>query len=284
MEELAAYFYRSVFLAYDQYRQVKNSEAMGDDRDRREAIAAATALYHLREHIPRGFRKSRAELAALCPDYDLLGDVVNAAKHGVLNHGNPRVADASSISEVMVCTRYEDREGEYYSAEKTVEVGLIDGSKRDLHEILTNVVNMWFDELHRMGAIDRRDPIQLDRPRPVPREDATSLPLQLTKGLQWTLQLRLQQYNYETDTIEPVDLTDAGITFTIRKPRTFDVQMGDDSGLLLTREVELTPEQARELDQIDDPDRRDQYLRKIAVTQGVVYQMMAQHLRAAKEK
>jgi len=66
MEELAAYFYQHVFLAYHQYRQVKNDQMMGDNKDRREAIDAAIALYHLREHIPQQLRKSRAQLAALC--------------------------------------------------------------------------------------------------------------------------------------------------------------------------------------------------------------------------
>jgi hypothetical protein len=84
MQELAAYFYQSVFLAYHRYKQVKNDHEMGDNKDRREALDAGVALYHLREHIPQKIKKSRGQLAALCTDYDLLGDIVNATKHKVL--------------------------------------------------------------------------------------------------------------------------------------------------------------------------------------------------------
>jgi len=284
MEELAAYFYQHVFLAYHRYRQVKNDPVMGDNKDRREAIDAAIALYHLREHIPQQFSKSRAQLAALCPDYDLLGDIVNAAKHNVLTRGTPRVAGADSIYEVQVCTRYQDQEREYDHVEKIVEVELSDGSTRDLYDILTNVVNMWLDELHRIGAIDLRQPIQLNRPGLVSREDASSIALQLTRGIQWKQRFRFQRYNYESNAIEPVDLRDAeNIIFTVRKPQTFEVQMGDDSGLQLTKEAELTPEQVKELDRIDDPSRRNQYLWEIAVSQGVVDQMVVEYLNTRNE-
>lgn len=235
MEELAAYFYQHVFLAYHRYRQVKNDHLMGDNKDRREAIDAAVALYHMREHVPRPFRKSRAQLAALCSDYDLLGDIVNAAKHNVLTRGTPQVAGADSIYERLVCTRYKDQDGEYDHDEKIVEVQLIDGSTRDIYEILTNVVNMWFDELHRIGAIDQRQPIPLHRQDLVSRKDACSVALQLTQGIQWKQCFRFQRYNYESNEIEAVDLSDAeDIIFTVRKPQTFEVQLGDDSGLKLT--------------------------------------------------
>jgi hypothetical protein len=285
MEELAAYFYQHVFLAYHRYRQVRNDGEMGDNKDRREAIDAAVALYHLREHIPQPFSKSRAQLAALCPDYDLLGDIVNAAKHNVLTRGTPQVAEADSICERLVFTKYKDQEGEYKHAEKAVEVELIDGSTRDLYEVLTNVVNMWFDELHRIGAIDQRQPIQLKRQELVSREDASSVALQMTRGIRWQQSFRFQQYNYESNEIEPVDLSDAEkITFTVRKPPTFEVEMGDASGPKFAKEVELTPEQARELEQTDDPNQRNQYLLEIAANQGVLEQMITEYQDAKNEE
>jgi hypothetical protein len=284
MEELAAYFYQHVFLAYHRYRQAKNDGEMGDNKDRREAIDAAVALYHLREHIPQRFRKSRAQLAALCPDYDLLGDTVNAAKHNVLRRGTPQVVAADNIREILVCTRFRDQDGEYDHQDKIVEVELVDGSKRDIYEILTNVVNMWFDELHRIAAIDRQ-PIQLKRQELVSREDASSVALQMTQGIRWQQHFRFQQYNYESNEIEPVDLSDRkDIIFTVRKPPTFEVEMGDASGPKSAKEVELTPEQVRELEQIDDPNQRNQYLLEIAASQGVLEQMITEYQDAQNEE
>jgi hypothetical protein len=281
MQELAAYFYEHVFLAYHQYRQVKNDHEMGNNKDRREAIDAAIALYHLREHIPQPFRKSRAQQAALCPDYGLLGDIVNAAKHKTLTRGKPQVAGADNIREVLVCTRFADQSGEYSHDEKIVEVELVDGSKRDICEVLTNVVNMWFDELHQIGAIDQRQPIQLEGRELVSREDASSIALQLTQGIRWQQQMRFQRYNYESSEIEPVDLSDAeDIIFTVRKAQTFELGLQDASGVKFTSEVELTPEQARELKQIDDASQRQRYLLTIAANQGVVNQMIAQYQNA----
>lgn len=285
MEELAAYFYQHAFLAYHRYRQVKNDHVMGDNKDRRKAIDAAVALYHLREHIPQPFRKSRAQLAALCPDYDLLGDIVNAAKHNVLTRGAPQVTGSDSISENLVCTRFSDQDGEYNHQEKIVEVELVDGSRRDIYEILTNVVNMWFDELHRIGAIDWRQPIQLNRQDLVSREDASSVALQMTQGIQWKQRFRFQQYNYESNEIEPVDLSGAkDIIFTVHKPQTFEVEMRDTSGMKFAREIELTPEQAGELKQIDDPSQRDQYLWEIAANRGVVEQMIVEYQNAKNKE
>jgi hypothetical protein len=285
MQELAAYFYQHVFLAYHRYRQVKNDGEMGDNKDRREAIDAAVALYHMREHVPQPFRKSRAQLAALCSDYDLLGDIVNASKHNVLTRGTPQVAGADSIYERLVCTRYKDQDGEYDHQEKIVEVELVDGSKRDIYEILTNVVNMWFDELHRIGAIDQRQPIRLKRQELVSREDASSVALQMTQGIRWQQHFRFQQYNYESNEIEPIDLSDTeNIIFTARKPPTFEVEMGDASGLKFAKEVELTPEQVRELEEIDDPNQRNRHLLKIAASQGVLEQMITEYQDAKSEE
>lgn len=285
MEELAAYFYEQVFLAYHRYRQVKNDGEMGDNKDRREAIDAATALYHLREHIPQPFRRSRTQLAALCPDYDLLGDIVNAAKHNVVTRGTPQVAGSDSISEILVRTRFRDQDGEYDHQEKIVGVELVDGSERDMYEILTNVVNMWYDELHRIGAIDQRQPIQLKRRELVSREDACCVALRLTRGIRWRQHIRFQQYNYDANEIEAVDLRDAeGIRFTARKPPAFEIEMDDALGVKSTREVELTLEQVGELEQIDDPNQRNQYLLEIAAGQGVLEQMITEYQDAKNEE
>jgi hypothetical protein len=51
---------------------------------------------------------------------------------------------------------------------------------------------------------------------------------------------------------------------------------------LITREVELTPEQAAKLEQIADPGQQDKYLLEIAVSQGITGQMLAEYLKDRK--
>lgn len=281
MPDLAAYFYEHVFLAYLRYEKVKNDHVMGNNMDRREAINASIALYHLREHIPQPFRKSRNELAALCRDYDLLGDIVNASKHNVVTHGTPQITGLNAIQEIVVSTRFYDEKGEYFNGEKVVEVQLADGSIRDIYEILTNVVNMWFDELHQMGAIDQKQPIRLKKQGLVFRKDASNVSLQVTAGIQWKESFRFQEYDYASNTIKPIDLSNAkNITFTVRKPPTFELELHDPTGVKTIREIELTPEQVIALKKIDDPSQRNQYLLKIAAQLGIVEQMIVEYKNA----
>lgn len=278
MQDLAAYFYQHVILAYHHYTEVKNDPVMGDNRDRREAINAAVALYHLREHIPAPFQKSRAKLAGKCPDYDLLGDIVNAAKHKRLTRGAPQVARADDIYEIMVCTKYQDEQGEYEHCEKVVEVKLRNGSTRDIYVVLTNVMNMWFEELHQIGVIEERHPLESKNQGIVLRDSATSIDLSMTKDIQWKQQVRLQRYNYESNEFELVDLSNYDkIAFTIRQLPTFELELIDDSGQKTTREVQLTPDEAKTLQSIADEADRYSFLWKVAVNQGIVANMVEEH-------
>ncbi len=108
----------------------------------REAVVAATALFHLREHLPKSGALSRAEVEKQCADYALLGDVVNAAKHRSIAqttpHGAPLVNDATSSVERLLMIDYEDADGNYRCAQKAVVVTLADGTERNLLEVLTN--------------------------------------------------------------------------------------------------------------------------------------------------
>ncbi|GAF98811.1 unnamed protein product, partial [marine sediment metagenome] len=143
-DDLVAYFYENVVASYNAFSGALKNNVSGMSKDLRAAINSATALYHFREHIPRIHQKTRKELAKKCPDYDLLGDIVNAAKHRALTRGNPQVSSANDIFEQVVFTKYRDEEGEYFSSEKTVLVKLKDNSDRNMQEILTNVLTMWF--------------------------------------------------------------------------------------------------------------------------------------------
>ena len=107
-DDLQAYFYENVATTCKEYFEVGSSGQYGVSRGIRAARAAATPLYHLREHIPTPLRKTRREFAAKCQDYDPLGDIVNAAKHHTLTLNCKHIADAGSIFEHIVVPLYHD--------------------------------------------------------------------------------------------------------------------------------------------------------------------------------
>lgn len=175
-DDLAAYFYENVVTAYMQFKEAREKPVAGRSTDLRLAINAATSLYHLREHLPQQNAKTRKSLSLLCPDYDLLGDIVNASKHKEVTRGTPQVISADSIYEEVVCTEYLDEKGKYMHCEKAVMIDLVDGTKRDIFEILTNVINMWFSELNNIGAIPAKKQFSLSQTSIPPRSTESGIP------------------------------------------------------------------------------------------------------------
>src|SRR5881394_643438 len=117
-DDIAALFHENVIAAYERYLETKESNVAGRSRDLVDALSAATALYHFREHLPAVLAKTRHQIANHCPDYDLLGDVVNAGKHRELTRGTPALTSADQIQEQLISTEYEDEQGVYRHLEK----------------------------------------------------------------------------------------------------------------------------------------------------------------------
>jgi len=146
-ENLYAFFYETVVLSYVAYKTTRYEEKAGTRNDWKAAMAASSAAYHFREHLPDRYKKIHKAIVAVCPDFALLGDVVNASKHKRLTKGTPQIAGADSIKELVVYTHYRDEAGEYSDASKAIEITLKNGTTRELFDVLTNVVNMWIDFL-----------------------------------------------------------------------------------------------------------------------------------------
>ena len=62
-DNLAVTFYNNVVAAYDEYVAHRDLPEAGRDKHLRTAVAAATALYHFREHLPASLS---AALAGCC--------------------------------------------------------------------------------------------------------------------------------------------------------------------------------------------------------------------------
>lgn len=264
-DDLAAFFYENVVAAFTDYSKIKHGDPYGRSKDLRAATIAATALYHLREHIPARYRKSRSEVAKLCPDYDLLADVVNAAKHADLTHGKPQINSADDIYETTVVTRYEDDDGEYTDSQKMVMVKLNDGSERDLFEVLTNVINFWGRELASYGVIKKFDPFTVPEApgsRFIKRADAKKrLDTEMVRGLRFKHHMKLQKYDANKGTSEPIDLTGAKLHYRIYKPSySLDVVLKNQNGQELKATFDLTEEESLKWHGLETEEQRREFL------------------------
>src|SRR5437899_872107 len=99
-DDVEALFVEHVVPAYRAFIESVSSGPAGSSKDLRLAVNAATALHHFREHVPTATQKTRGTVAALCPDYDLLGDIVDATKHHTLTRkSQPLIRSANDVYE-----------------------------------------------------------------------------------------------------------------------------------------------------------------------------------------
>lgn len=287
-DDLLAYYHENVVSAYIAYRDIKRSGIAGRSRDVRSATIAAAALFHLREHLPAP-QPSRAAIERQCPEYGLLADISNASKHKQISHptphGPPLINDAAQIGEQIVLTEYKDAEGEYRFAEKTVVVKLTDGSTRDLFEILTIVINYWENFLFSQGILaNARTFRDESNTHPKTREECkqNKLNFDIVQGHRFHQAMKLQRYNYQTNSVEPVDLTGSQINFRIYKPN-FDVDLtlkNDATGKEFTKTITLNEEENEKLMEFETEEEKQKYvyslpaaqeaLRKLAQEAGLV--------------
>lgn len=199
-DDLAGYFYENVVSSFEDYLTVKRSGKSGCSKDIRAAMNAASALFHLREHLPSGNGLSRKEAEGLCGDYAVLGDIVNASKHNSIAsntpHGAPLVASAADSYEVVIITQYEDQDGVYRFVEKVVDVRLTDGTIRNMHEVLTNVMNFWQTHLHSIGIVNKPRTYVLDSDRqPKSRAECESSHMNLELVKQCSQPITTESYH-----------------------------------------------------------------------------------------
>lgn len=272
-------FFEKVVPEYQNYIGIKMGDAAGRSQDVSAAINSATSLFHLREHVPEPHRKSRSALAAICPDYDLVADISNVSKHAEISRNSPQITKAENIYEQIIITEYRDDDGPYRIPEKTVIAKLDNGTERHVEDILTNVINMWVDQLIAANLIDsinhfpNRDTSQIPQ-RTVPGEGAP-LDLSQTQGLGTTVRFQLKKYNYDTGEAKPVDLTDSSVSFKIYEQdvpkESIDMTFthptnGDEQKL----SIDLTAEEAAELKKLKGEDERTAFVFDLAEQRGHV--------------
>ncbi len=269
-DDFAAYFYENVVRSFNEHHRTKASGVAGGSNDIRTAMAAASALFHLREHLPQSFAMSRSKAERLCADYGVLGDIANTAKHRALDaatpHGAPLVRSAADLKEEIVITEYCDQEGAYKHVEKRVTAELTDGTTRDVLDVLTNVMNFWQTYLHDKGVIAKPriyavESVQQPRPRTEANE---RLDFEIIPGVRFAGTMLLQKYNYATSKVELIDTTGGAAQLTVHVPQQqyqFDLSITHEpSGTTLKRTVKLTDEENRAFASLETDAERQAYL------------------------
>jgi len=267
-DDLSAYFHEHVVAAYVHYRKTRDEPKAGVSRDLQAAAAAANALFHFREHLPASRAMSRAEVAATCPDYDLVGDIANASKHAQLTRGAPKITSAQSLSELIVFTEYSDDQGTFTDARKLVIVKLDDGTEREVFDIATNVINFWGEQLARWGVLNSYTPFPLPTPpgsSALSRGEARGLDLEMIQGVRFKMHQRLQRFNASKGCSEPIDLTGSKLTFNIYKPTVpMDVVLThNQTGEERRFSIDLTRKQANALEALLSEEEKQAFVRKL---------------------
>lgn len=220
-EDVHTYFYENVLTSFRDYEDRMSISKTGLSIDLRKALVAATSLFHFREHLSEEHKKSRSEFAKICSDYDLLGDIVNSAKHKKLTRDWKYLNSSDSVNELVILTKFNDEQGEYYFSEKIILVKIIDGSERDLFDVLTNVLNMWYEYLFSINILPTLYHKNVIKPVfPLQRDECADkgIDIEAMQGVRFHHTVRLHEYNYETNDINIITPSMGSLKMEIFKP------------------------------------------------------------------
>jgi len=278
-DDLASYFYENVVEAFNDYLNAKNSGTAGRSRDIRAATAATAALYHLREHLPKNCALKSATICLKCPDYSLLGDVANAAKHHSLTRGTPQISSATQIQEQIVLTEYEDEKGPYHWIENSVQVKLTNGSERDVLEVLINVMNYWQNYLHGAGVIPKAHNYSVPKDvQPKSRAECEShrLNFEVLQGHRLYQIWRLRKFNYSTGKIEPKDLGGGHLVFRLFRPNyQFDLTLKNEAlGKEFRKTFSLGEEHSKQIALLQTKEEKEFFIETLPSVQQARRELM----------
>lgn len=268
-DNFVAYYHENVVDSYVTCCATSTDGKAGRSRDLKTCLVSANALFHLREHLPQNSALTRAEVEKLCPDYALLGDVVNASKHkelsGATPHGMPLIQKANDIYERITSLQYEDSKGPYNHHFKEVIATLTDGSERELLDILTAVLNFWEFYLHSTGHLKeartfKREPTI--KPRTREECQASALCFEVVQGQRFLQHMRFLRHDDSSGNAEPLDLSGCKVSAGIyQRTSIADVNLTHNlTGEQINVSVELTPEESDCLSGIQDESERHECL------------------------
>lgn len=290
-DSLAATFYEKVVGAYDAYIAERDANSSGRYRHLRTALAAASELYHFREHLPPEYAMTCKQVHALCPDYRLMNSLANVSKHRTRRDndwvGTPLIQKADDVEEVQVVTRYTDEDGHYSHSQNVVFANCSDGVSRNVDQALTAVLNFWGSTLAGLGVTPfvTRVPPEVPASRFVARSEARGMALEALRLIDFNQRWRLFEFNNTTRTASPVDLTGMKASFRIRKPAfVLGISIDDPTGgEPIEIELRLTDEESQAYAKTSsDAERSDFGRQLLSVRRDEVEKLIAEALETRR--
>jgi len=147
-----------------------------------------------------------------------------------------------------------------------------------LIDVLTNVINFWEQHLFSLGVLSTARTFgHKNQICARSRADCekNKLDFELVKGHRFHQTMRLQRYNYETETVEPVDLTDSKLQFNIYKP-SYEIDLSlthDASGKEFKKTITLNKEENEAVLECKTDEERQTYLNSLPSAQEAVRQL-----------
>lgn len=161
-QQVLTHFFDNVVPAFEYYVELSKQKGNKKALLMNAALDVAGKLFHFRDKLEPMFAPKtlrRTDVAKLCPDFDWLGDVFNAAKHTDITRPDRIIKDISQVEETIVWTYFPFEGEEIYPRKfySTVQTRILvnplpgKGSIRDLLEVCTSVLNFWAQFLKDHG-------------------------------------------------------------------------------------------------------------------------------------
>jgi hypothetical protein len=102
------------------------------------------------------------------------------------------------------------------------------------------------------------------------------------KGLRFNVIFRVQRFNIESGSLEPLDLTDSNVKLTIRQPERHVGQIAvrnDQDGAEFKRELVLTEEEAARAALLENDEERAHFIQQLPSTKAALAAVL-EELRA----
>lgn len=263
-ENARKFYVEDVLPSYIDYIEQWKKNEYGQNKLLRKGIIICSGLYHIREHLP--IKISRKEISLECPDYDLIGDIVNASKHKEIDQNEPIINDASQISESLISVEYTDSEGTYSISQVEVFVKPNCGDEICLTNLITSVMAFWTKKLRDLGIGSFREQETVSYERSYTREEIKnhSNPISTIVSEDYKQEFRFLRFNNQTNKVDPFEIVGLKATLRIPKlPKSAIIGITCANGIKFDHEIPLTGVQADEYIALDTFKEKERYIEKV---------------------
>ncbi|GAG01056.1 unnamed protein product [marine sediment metagenome] len=108
----------------------------------------------------------------------------------------------------------------------------------------------------------------------------------MLQGVRFKQAMKLQEYNYGTGEVEPIDLSESEIRLRIYKPKhILELQAkNEQTGEVIKREIHLTDEQNKKLEELDTEEERRMFLSGLVREQGITDEIIEEIKQSTRRK